>query len=189
MLSSNVILPPSLAKEESAIVLDKAEIFFKGTNQTHLFLPLFLVFFSNLFQPLFKSCKTLSWKSKGRWFKTRHMWSHWSSTMNLIHDLYRQSLHTRLAPTHFRSFKIRRATFLNEISFVDLLILRLWNCEKVGRAWEVVSTQQYARVAYLPRFALNFLPKIQLRTTRISWNLIESRAEKKRATHESMKFL
>ena len=38
-------------------------------------------------------------------------------------------------PFHkFRSFKIRRRTFLSLIKFADLMSLRLLNCEKSGRA-------------------------------------------------------
>ena len=35
--------------------------------------------------------------------------------------------------SQLRSFKIHRTTFLNFIKFVDLLILKLWNCERAGR--------------------------------------------------------
>ena len=35
--------------------------------------------------------------------------------------------------SQFRSFIIRRPTFLNDIKFADFLIFRLRNCERVGR--------------------------------------------------------
>ena len=40
----------------------------------------------------------------------------------------------RLTLSQFGSFEIRRTMFLNDTKSADLLILRLWNCERSGRA-------------------------------------------------------
>ena len=49
------------------------------------------------------------------------------------------SLCSRRTLSQFWSFKIRRTTFLNYIKFADLLILRLWNCEKFRRVASTIG--------------------------------------------------
>ena len=65
---------------------------------------------------------------------------HWSN--DLTAGKLRIVLSGSLSPTwqtlsQFWSFKIRRTTFLNNIKFDDLLILKLRNCEMVRRAFHM----------------------------------------------------
>ena len=58
------------------------------------------------------------------------------------------------AVSQFRSFKIRRATFLIDIKFVDPRILKLLNCERARRAanqYKAVNDRYANRVKGLKR--------------------------------------